>query len=94
MTSIAAGRAAGPFFGGIAPESQILVVISGGDEPTGYSDAHLAALKFIDQKATELGKPVVVNLSQGMNTGAHDGQSALEVAFDMFSRAAANQAAS
>jgi subtilisin family serine protease len=85
VTSIAAGRAAGPFFGGVAPESQILVVISGGDEPTGYSDAHLAALKFIDQKATELGKPVVVNLSQGMNTGAHDGQSALEVAFDMFS---------
>jgi subtilisin family serine protease len=85
VTSIAAGRATTAFFGGVAPEAEILVVVSGGDQPTGYSDAHLAALKFIDQVATGLAKPVVVNLSQGMNAGAHDGQSALEVGFDMFS---------
>ncbi len=29
--------------------------------------------------------PVVVNVSQGMNAGAHDGRSMLEVAFDAFS---------
>jgi subtilisin family serine protease len=86
VASIAAGRKAGAFAGGVAPEAQLLIVISGGDEPTGYSHAHLAALKFIDAKATELGKPVVVNVSQGMNAGAHDGRSALEVAFDEFAK--------
>ena len=30
--------------------------------------------------------PVVVNVSQGMNAGAHDGKSMLEVAFDEFSK--------
>ena len=70
----------------MAPEAQLLFVISGGDEPTGYSHAHLAALTFIDTIATDLGKPVVVNLSEGMNAGAHDGKSALEIMFDEFSK--------
>jgi subtilisin family serine protease len=86
VASIAAGRKVGDFAGGIAPEAQLLIVISGGDEPTGYSHAHLAALTFIDAEATRFGKPVVVNVSQGMNAGAHDGKSALEVAFDEFSK--------
>ena len=84
VASIAAGRKVGTFFGGVAPEAQLLIVISKGDQPTGYSDAHLAALSFIDQMAESLNKPVVVNLSQGMNAGAHDGKSALETAFDEF----------
>jgi len=86
VASIAAGRKAGAFAGGMAPEAQLLFVISGGDEPTGYSHAHLAALQFIDQKATEIGRPVVVNVSQGMNAGGHDGKSALEVGFDEFAK--------
>lgn len=85
VASIAAGRKAGDFAGGVAPEAQLLIVISGGDEPTGYSHAHLAALSFIKQTATALKKPVVVNLSQGMNAGAHDGRSLLELGFDAFS---------
>jgi len=84
VASIAAGRKVGNFFGGVAPEAQLLIVISKGDQPTGYSDAHLAALSFIDAMAKSLNKPVVVNLSQGMNAGAHDGKSALETAFDEF----------
>ncbi len=86
VASIAAGRKCGTFGGGVAPDAPILVVIAAGDEPIGYSTAHVAALQFIDQQATALGKPVVVNLSQGMNAGAHDGKSALEVAFDEFSK--------
>jgi hypothetical protein len=84
VASIAAGRKVGDFAGGVAPEAQLLIVISKGDQPTGYSDANLAALSFIDQRAASLNKPVVVNLSQGMNAGAHDGKSALEIAFDEF----------
>ena len=84
VASIAAGRACGAFTGGVAPEARLLVVISRSGEPTGYSEAHLAALEFIDSTATMLGLPVVVNVSQGMNAGAHDGQSSLEVGFDAF----------
>jgi endonuclease G len=85
VASIAAGRAVGQFAGGVAPEAKILFVITAGGEAIGYSSAHLAALKFINQVATNARMPVVVNLSQGMNAGAHDGRSALEVGFDEFS---------
>jgi subtilisin family serine protease len=89
VASIAAGCAAGKFAaGGVAPAAKLLVVISSSDQPTGYSDAHIAGLKFIDQAAKEAkdgGMPVVVNVSQGMNAGAHDGRSALELGFEHFS---------
>jgi endonuclease G len=84
VASIAAGRRCGAFAGGVAPDARLLIVISNATEPTGYSEAHLAALKFIDTTATSLGLPVVVNVSQGMNAGAHDGQSSLEIGFDRF----------
>lgn len=84
VASIAAGRACGSdFAGGVAPEAELLVVVTKASEPTGFSAAYMAALKFIDRTAGS--RPVVVNVSQGMNTGAHDGKSALEVAFDAFS---------
>ena len=86
VASIAAGRSVGTFAGGVAPDAPILVVISGGGESTGYSDTHVAALMFIDQTARRMGLPVVVNVSQGMNAGAHDGKSLVEVAFDEFSK--------
>ena len=86
VASIAAGRrTGGTFGGGVAPAAELLVVISCSDQPTGYSDAHIAGLKFIDQMAKERDKPVVVNVSQGMNAGAHDGRSALELGFEHFS---------
>lgn len=84
VASIAAGRAAGDFAGGVAPQAKLLVVIAAAAGPTGYSGSHIDALAFIDRVADELRLPVVVNLSQGMNAGAHDGKSALEVAFDAF----------
>jgi endonuclease G len=69
----------------VAPEAKILVVVSSGQGPIGYSTSHHQALVFIDAIARQLGLPVVVNVSQGMNAGAHDGKSMLEVAFDAFS---------
>jgi subtilisin family serine protease/tetratricopeptide (TPR) repeat protein len=85
VASIAAGRKVGAFAGGVAPEAKILVVIADGQSPIGYSKSHVDALNFIDKIATQLNLPVVVNVSQGMNAGAHDGRSMLEVAFDAFS---------
>jgi endonuclease G len=85
VASIAAGRAAGTFLGGVAPSAAVLVVITGNGDAIGYSTAHVDALQYIARKANELQLPVVVNLSQGMNAGAHDGRSLLEAAFDSFS---------
>ena len=91
VASIAAGRATAEFFGGVAPGATILVVIPklvvGPDDPlsVGYSNSHVDALSYIDTVAEELKRPVVVNVSQGMNAGAHDGTSNLEAAFDQFS---------
>lgn len=86
VASIAAGRAIGSFFGGVAPDARLLVVISAAQGSIGYSTSHLEALAFVEAVATRLELPVVVNVSQGMNAGAHDGKSALEVAFDEFSK--------
>jgi endonuclease G len=86
VASIAAGRGVVPgFYGGVAPEARILVVIAKSDGDIGYSKAHLDALAFIESVASDLGAPVVVNVSKGMNAGAHDGKSLLEVGFDEFS---------
>jgi len=85
VASIAAGRAVGDFAGGVAPDAKLLFVVSGGSGPIGYSQSHIEAIAFIDGFAKDLKLPVVVNLSQGMNAGAHDGKSSLEVAFDAFS---------
>lgn len=97
VTSIAAGRDTGIFKGGIAPEAQIVVVIPdlrlGQTEivrrnsaiSLGYSVSHVAALKFIKSISNIEGLPVVINVSQGMNGGAHDGSSILELAFDNLS---------
>ena len=86
VASIAAGQKVGDFAGGVAPEARILVVIADGQSPIGYSKTHVDALVFIDKKASELKLPVVVNVSQGMNAGAHDGKSLLEEAFDRFTQ--------
>ncbi len=85
VASIAAGRAAGAFAGGVAPDAKLLFVISAASGPIGYSQSHIEALAFIDAFSTARNLPVVVNVSQGMNAGAHDGKSSLEVAFDAFS---------
>lgn len=85
VASIAAGRrTTSGFAGGVAPKAKLLVVIPASEQATGYSDAHVSALNFIDGIASDLRLPVVVNLSQGMNAGAHDGASGLEEAFDLF----------
>lgn len=84
VASIAAGRAVGSVFRGVAPEARVLVVRTKSDGDIGYSISHLEALAFIDRVATELKYPVVVNVSKGMNAAAHDGKSALEIGFDEF----------
>lgn len=91
VASIAAGRAAGDFAGGVAPAAKILFVIPMmRTAPTdqfsiGYSSSHQEALTYIKEVARTRNLPVVVNVSLGMNAGAHDGTSLLEAGFDVFS---------
>lgn len=90
VTSIAAGRAVGAFSGGMAPEAKIVFVRpklktpQGDPNSIGYSMSHVDALAYIDRVARREGLPVAVNISLGMNAGAHDGSSTLEAAFDNF----------
>lgn len=90
VCSIAAGRRVGPgaddFMGGVAPEAELIVIrydLRGAS--IGYADSHIDSLRFINDLAKELDdKPVVVNISNGMNAGAHDGTSFLEQACEGF----------
>lgn len=83
VASIAAGRATGDhllrFGGGLAPEARLIVVrFDTGGYSIDASVGHQHALLVIGWGAQELGLPVVVNISNGMNTGAHDGTSIVE----------------
>jgi endonuclease G len=88
VASIAAGRATAHFAGGVAPEAHILLVIPametlpGKPQSLGYSMSHLMVLQYIRDTAASLNLPVVINISQGMNGGGHDGTSNLEKGVD------------
>ncbi|GEM_PF-837994 len=94
VASIAAGRAVGTLPDGMAPEAKIIVVAphmktGPGDPPSlGYSNSHVDALQFL-KLVVKGGNvllsdplPIAVNISLGMNAGAHDGSSTLEAVFD------------
>ena len=97
VASIAAGRAFADIGNGMAPEAGIVVVsahTSGDpdnpDEPRsiGYSSSHVDALAFLKRvsqghsKVAQNARPMAINVSLGMNAGAHDGKTTLEAAFD------------
>lgn len=94
VAGIAAGRACGELPDGMAPEARLIVVTANlesaaGDPPSlGYSFTHVNALAFL-KRAAEGGNavsqeayPIAINVSLGMNAGAHDGSTLLEAAFD------------
>ena len=95
LASIAAGRGVGALADGMAPAAKIVFVIphmktSPGDPPSlGYSASHVDALQFLklasgggNRVLPGSALPIAVNVSLGMNAGAHDGSSTLEAAFD------------
>jgi subtilisin family serine protease len=95
VTSIAAGSQQqamlGKFPGGAAHEAPILAIIVGDSEyeigspsQLGYSETHVSALAFCQHIAEQHNLPVVVNISQGQQSGAHDGTTHVEVAIDNF----------
>ena len=72
-------------FVGTAPDATIILVQpASNDQNTTFTDsAHVAeAVRYIFEKATDLGMPCVINMSLGQNGGSHDGESLLERAID------------
>jgi endonuclease G len=73
----------------VAPEAKLVVVIPrtqfvpGEHFSIGYSIGHHLALTYIKEMAQRVHLPVVINVSQGTNAGAHDGRSYLEIGFDL-----------
>ncbi len=65
---------------GMAPEADLLVVKLGAQT----SNRVIEGLAYLKNKATALGRPLVVNLSLGTLRGAHDGTSDFERAIDAF----------
>jgi minor extracellular serine protease Vpr len=69
-------------YAGIAPEADIVVVKAGnGSFPTTNS---INALTYAKKIAEQLGKPIVVNMSLGGQSNAHDGTASLDQAVDNF----------
>ncbi|MCB0738170.1 MAG: S8 family peptidase [Bacteroidetes bacterium] len=65
---------------GMAPKSDLIFV------NTDFTDASIIdALDYLDKRATDESKPIVVNLSLGSDFNAHDGTSLLAQAIDVFS---------
>ncbi|MGY1616850.1 S8 family serine peptidase [Geodermatophilus sp. SYSU D00691] len=74
-------------FVGVAPEADIVVVANtrgraAGERGLGDSADTLDAIRYIFDFAASLGRPVVINQSQGDNVGPHDGTSLLERGID------------
>lgn len=84
-----AGVAAGSIapdsgFQGVAPEAELVFVTHRNDTPIGGSAFVIDAMSYILGQARARSQPVVINLSQGDNLGAHDGSSLLEKAIDFY----------
>ncbi len=72
-------------FAGVAPEADLIVVKatrSTSEQATFADDDLIAALSFINEQATALNQPFVINLSIGGQYSAHDGSDPVEQAID------------
>jgi subtilisin family serine protease len=83
VASIAAGNGSwggGSAFAGVAPEATLIAARVTGSVGTIADGDVLLAVRFVFERAAELGMPAVVNLSLGSDFGAHDGASELSEA--------------
>ncbi|MEV5239756.1 S8 family peptidase [Streptomyces cinnamoneus] len=70
-------------FVGVAPEAELVVVANQvTTEAMGDSMSTLEAVGYVFEVAETLGRPAVINISQGDNLGPHDGSSLLERGID------------
>jgi subtilisin family serine protease len=83
VAGIAAGNGAPEgIFVGVAPEAELILVAYKNTVRAGGSAHLLDAICYVRERARAASRPVVINISQGDNLGAHDGTSLLERAID------------
>jgi subtilisin family serine protease len=87
VMDIAAGNGQGTSAPGVAPRSDLIFVeVAGGDfadeESFGNSRRLLEAVDYIFEKARQMGKAAVVNMSLGTHGGPHDGSTPVERGLD------------
>ncbi len=71
---------------GVAHESEIVLVsLNAREGVSGKNTGVIDGINYIFQYAESVGKPAVVNLSQGHHTGPHDGTSLTDQAIDALS---------
>lgn len=90
IASIAAGAGRMGPYRGVAPEAYLIVVKSGrpacnGKEWFMEEDEIIDGIRYAAEKAEELGLRLVINLSIGSNSGAHDGSTPIEKVIDELS---------
>lgn len=76
-----ASQGQNPQYTGIAPDADLIVValkLEDNNTTLGRSVNASDAFNYIVEKARSIGRPVVINCSQGMNGGGHSGETALE----------------
>jgi subtilisin family serine protease len=81
VASLAAGNglsSSKPVYVGMAPEATLIVARVAQQNGAIEDSDVLRSVKFVFDRAADLGLPAVVNLSLGSDFGAHDGSSALE----------------
>ncbi len=69
---------------GAAPEAEFIIVKLGRGDFEGFvrSIEIMLALRYVIETATQLSKPIAINLSVGTNSGPHDGEALLEQYID------------
>lgn len=88
VTGIAAGRDS--TYPGVAPESSIVMVkyktaisdVADSIKNTSFTTYVCDAASYVFKKASTLGRPAVINISLGSETGAHDGTSLFDQCLD------------
>jgi hypothetical protein len=81
VASLAAGNGASstpPRYVGVAPEATLVVARVTRRGGAIFDSDVLRAVRFVFERAAELGMPAVVNLSLGGDTGGHDGTTGIE----------------
>ncbi|MGL4344408.1 MAG: S8 family peptidase [Cellulosilyticaceae bacterium] len=74
------GRGSGGAQVGAAPEAEFVIVKLKQSTSTQFVRTIdiMLGVKYVVEKAIEIGRPMAINLSLGMNEGSHDGQSLIE----------------
>ncbi len=80
VAGIAAGNGSRAETIGVAPDADLLIVKIGlrGFRSFARTTEIMRAVKYVVDRAEQLGRPVAVNLSLGMNDGSHRGDSVFE----------------